>query len=76
MTLFARLFSKEIEGSSELSNYKIYGAQHMICMKEVRFFSRPRAKVRRQGPPGSARAKHWFDRMALAFESGLNRLIR
>ena len=29
----------------------------MICMKKVRFVSRPRAKVRRQGPPGSARAQ-------------------
>ena len=29
----------------------------MICMKKVRFSSRPRAKVRRQGPPGSARAQ-------------------
>ena len=29
----------------------------MICMKELRFPSRPRAKVRRQGPPGSARAQ-------------------
>ena len=29
----------------------------MICMKKVRFSSHPRAKVRRQGPPGSARAQ-------------------
>ena len=29
----------------------------MICMKNQRFSSRPRAKVRRQGPPGSARAQ-------------------
>ena len=29
----------------------------MICMKNLRFSSRPRAKVRRQGPPGSARAQ-------------------
>ena len=27
----------------------------MICMKNLRFSSRPRAKVRHQGPPGSAR---------------------
>ena len=29
----------------------------MICMKNMRFSSRPRARVRRQGPPGSARAQ-------------------
>ena len=29
----------------------------MICMKKVRFSSHPRAKVRCQGPPGSARAQ-------------------
>ena len=28
-------------------------------MKNLRFASRPRAKVRRQGPPGSARAQPW-----------------
>ena len=33
------------------------GAQHMICMKKLRFPSHPRAKVRRQRPPGSARAQ-------------------
>ena len=32
----------------------------MICMKNLRFSSRPRAKFRRQGPPGSARAQPWF----------------
>ena len=32
----------------------------MICMKNLRFSSRPRAKVRRQGPPGSARAQPWY----------------
>ena len=32
----------------------------MICMKNLRFSSRLRAKViRRQGPPGSARAQPW-----------------
>ena len=31
----------------------------MICMKNLRFSSRPRAKVRCQGPPGSARAQPW-----------------
>ena len=32
----------------------------MICMKNLWFSSRPRAKVRRQGPPGSARAQPWL----------------
>ena len=31
----------------------------MICMKNLRFSSRPRSKVRRQGSPGSARAQPW-----------------
>ena len=31
----------------------------MICMKKVRFSSCPGAKVRRQGPLGSARAQPW-----------------
>ena len=31
----------------------------MICMKNLRFSSRPRAKVGRHGPPGSARAQPW-----------------
>ena len=63
---------RKIEGSPERWNCKIYGVQHMICMKEVRFFSRPTAKVRSQGPPGSARARPWFDRVVSVFESGLN----
>ena len=29
----------------------------MNCMKNLRFSSRPSAKVRRQGPPGSARSQ-------------------
>ena len=32
----------------------------MICMKNLRFSSLPRAKVRWQGPPGSARAAPKF----------------
>ena len=32
----------------------------MIGMKNLRFSSRPGAKVGRQGPPGSARAQTWF----------------
>ena len=51
---------RKIEGSPVLWNCKIQGAQHMICMKTLRFSSRPRAKVRRQGPPGSARAQPWY----------------
>ena len=34
----------------------------MICMKKLRFSSRPRAKVRHQGPPGSARAQPCISR--------------
>ena len=50
--LVSRLCSKE--------NYQLLkGAHHMICMKNLRFSSRPGAKVRRQGPPGSARAQPW-----------------
>ena len=41
----------------------------MISMKKQRFSSRPRTKVRRHGPPGSARAQLWgvrphFSRLA------------
>ena len=32
----------------------------MICMKNLRFSSRPRIKVRRHGPPGSAKAQPCF----------------
>ena len=31
----------------------------MICMKNLRFSGRQRAKVGHQGPPGSARAQPW-----------------
>ena len=31
----------------------------MISMKKLRFSSRPRTKVRRHGPPDSARAQPW-----------------
>ena len=48
---------RKIEGSPVLWNCKIYGARHMICMKNLRFSSCPKAKVRCQGPPGSARAQ-------------------
>ena len=37
----------------------------MICMKKVRFSSHPRAKVRCQGPPGSARAQPCNDGRAV-----------
>ena len=48
---------RKIEGSPVVWNCKIYGTQHMISMKNLRFSSRRRVKVRRQGPPGSARAQ-------------------
>ena len=48
--LSARLCSKE--------NWRDPSAlNHVIFMKNLRFSSRPRAKVRRQGPPGFARAQ-------------------
>ena len=50
---------RKIEGSPELWNCEIQAAQHMIWMKKVRFSSRPRAKVKCQGPLGSARAQPW-----------------
>ena len=50
---------RKFEGSPVLWNCKIQGAQHMICMKNQRFSSRPREEVRRQGPLGSARAQPW-----------------
>ena len=48
---------RKIEGSPVHWTCKIQGAQHMICMKNLRFSSHPGAKVWRQGPPGSARAQ-------------------
>ena len=48
---------RKIEGTPVLWTCKIQGAQHVIFMKNLRFSSRPRAKVRRQGPPGFARAQ-------------------
>ena len=49
----------KIEGSPVLWTCEIQCAQHMISMKKLRFSSRPRTKVRRHGPPGSARAQPW-----------------
>ena len=48
---------RKIEGNPLLWNCKILGVQYMICMKKVRFSNRSRAKVRCQGPPGSAKAR-------------------
>ena len=48
---------RKIEGCPVLWPCKIWAAQHMICMLNLRFSSRPGAKVRHQGPPGSARAQ-------------------
>ena len=48
---------RKTEGSSVLWACEFRDAQHMICMKKVRFSSCPRAKVRRQGPLGSARTQ-------------------
>ena len=51
---------RKIEGSPVLRTCKIRGAQHMICMKNLRFSSRPWAKVWRKGPMGSAKAQSCF----------------
>ena len=48
---------RKIEGGPVLGSCKIKGTQHMICMQNLRFSSCPRAKVKRQGPPVSARAQ-------------------
>ena len=40
----------------------------MICMKELRFPSRPTAKVRHQGPPGSARAQPCLGHLTTTLE--------
>ena len=48
---------RKIEGCPVLWTCKIYGAQHMICMKRPRFSSRLGAKVGRQRTTGVARAQ-------------------
>ena len=40
---------------------KIQGAQHIICMKKLKFSSHPRAKLWQQGPPSSARGLRWLE---------------
>ena len=47
-----------MKGTAVLWNCKIQGSQHMICLKNLRFSSCLRAKVRQQVPPGSARAPY------------------
>ena len=39
---------------------EIQCAKHMISMRKLRFSSCPRTKVRRHGPPGSAKAQPWY----------------
>ena len=48
---------RKIVRSPVLWSYKMYGAQHMFCMKKLRFSSHLRAEGRRQGPLGSVRAQ-------------------
>ena len=50
---------RKIEGSPVLWSCEIQYAQHVISMKKQRFSSRPKTKVIRHGPPGSARAQPW-----------------
>ena len=48
---------RKIEGSPLMSTYEIHGAQHMISLSKLRFSSRLRAKVGRQGPSGTVRGQ-------------------
>ena len=50
---------RDIERRPVIWTCKIWATQHMIHMKNLRFSSHPRAKVRQQGPPGSSRAQPW-----------------
>ena len=50
---------RNIERRPVIRTCKIPAAQHMIRVKNLRFSSHPRAKVRCQGPLGSARAQPW-----------------
>ena len=43
---------RKVEGNTVLCASKIEGAQHMICMKKIRFSRHPRSNVGRQGPLG------------------------
>ena len=58
---------RKTEGSPVLWACKIQGVQHMICMKKLWFSSRPRTKVRHQGPLGSARAHPYGGEKILAW---------
>ena len=48
---------KKIEGAQCSEPVKSRVPSIMICKKKLRVSSHPRAKVRRQGPPGPARAQ-------------------
>ena len=53
--------AKKIEASPVLWTCQTQGARHIISIKKMRFSSHPRAKVRQQGPPGSARRLPWWE---------------
>ena len=53
--------TKKIEASPVMWSCKTQGARHIISMKNMRFSSHPRAKVRQQRPPGSARGLPWWE---------------
>ena len=48
---------RKIKGSPVHLICETLGAQHVICLKKLRFSSHPRAKVGCQGSLGSARAQ-------------------
>lgn len=58
----ARLSAQKIERSPMHWTCKIQGAQHIICIKKLRFSSHPRANVRHQEPLGSTRTKPWLQK--------------
>lgn len=58
----ARLSAQKIERSPMHWTCKIQGAQHIICIKKLRFSSHPRANVRHQEPLGSTRTQPWLQK--------------
>ena len=52
---------KKIEASPVLWACKTQSTQHIISMKNMRFSSHPRSKVRQKEPPGSARGLPWWE---------------
>ena len=60
---------RKIEGAQCSEPVKSRVPSIMICKIKLRFFSHPRAKVRRQGPPGCARAQPCDCNILLLFQA-------